>query len=139
MPFRPRPEMKELRFTRYRRQGISRKAYFQVLERDDYTCQYCGASYPEERVGVDHVIPVIIGGTNAPSNLVACCESCNRSKGDKIDAVRVFWKREHYSLMIAVLLRERDQAHEAAIELNAEARERFGQGFILSDLPGKAV
>lgn len=32
-------------------------------------------------MGIDHVIPRILGGTNDPSNLVTCCADCNVGKG----------------------------------------------------------
>jgi len=47
-----------------------------VMERDNYTCVYCGAPAEE----VDHVIPRQIGGHNYPSNLVAACKTCNYYK-----------------------------------------------------------
>jgi hypothetical protein len=50
-----------------------------ILERDDYTCAYCG----EEADEVDHVEPLVLGGSNDVANLVACCSYCNRSKGAK--------------------------------------------------------
>lgn len=122
-----RPELQELKFTRYRRRGISRDLYFRILQRDDYVCRYCGREYPDVRVGVDHVIPVIIGGSNDPSNLVACCDDCQREKGDKVDAVREFWKAEHYEQMLGILLRDRDAMQAAAEELAHEALQRFGK------------
>lgn len=35
------------------------------------------------RFTVDHVKPVVRGGTNDPDNLVPCCRRCNSSKGAK--------------------------------------------------------
>lgn len=49
----------------------------QVLARDRWTCQLCGA--PAEHV--DHVCPVASGGEDHPSNLRATCADCNLSKG----------------------------------------------------------
>lgn len=52
-----------------------------IFERDDYTCQYCGArGVPLE---CDHVFPISKGGSNEDDNLVAACVPCNRSKGAK--------------------------------------------------------
>ena len=48
-----------------------------VLQRDQYTCAYCG----KEATTVDHIIPHSLGGDDHPSNLVACCRPCNSSKG----------------------------------------------------------
>lgn len=50
-----------------------------VLQRDGYTCNYCG----NEATTADHVVPVANGGTDDVSNLVAACVSCNSSKGKK--------------------------------------------------------
>ena len=40
-----------------------------ISERDNYTCQYCGA--PSQ--SVDHVVPKSKGGPCTWNNLVACC------------------------------------------------------------------
>ena len=53
----------------------------EILKRDDYKCHYC--SEKSEFMEVDHVLAVENGGTDDLSNLVACCRSCNRKKGDK--------------------------------------------------------
>ena len=52
-----------------------------VFERDDYTCQYCGAR--GGKLECDHVHPVARGGQHDDSNLVTACLPCNRSKRDK--------------------------------------------------------
>ena len=52
-----------------------------ILERDNYTCQYCGNNTgPLE---VDHVMPRCKGGLSAEENLVCACFTCNRSKGGR--------------------------------------------------------
>jgi hypothetical protein len=53
---------------------------FEVLRRDDHTCRYCGASAPDAKLTVDHVLPVALGGQNDPSNLVTACRDCNAGK-----------------------------------------------------------
>lgn len=55
-----------------------------VLERDRFTCQYCGAKAPEVRLEVDHVIPRSQGGRHGLANLVTACFTCNRGKRDKL-------------------------------------------------------
>ncbi len=52
-----------------------------VRDRDNWTCQYCGS---KDRIGVDHIVPMIRGGTHEFDNLVACCKSCNSRKYDKL-------------------------------------------------------
>ena len=50
-----------------------------VLERDNWTCAYCG----RDARTVDHVNPYSRGGTDDPDNLVAACKPCNSSKRDR--------------------------------------------------------
>lgn len=52
-----------------------------IRERDNYTCAYCGSQ--EESMHVDHVKPLIQGGTNDPSNLATACKACNSSKSGR--------------------------------------------------------
>lgn len=44
-----------------------------IFERDNFSCRYCG----ENANSIDHVYPVDSGGTDDPTNLVACCHRCN--------------------------------------------------------------
>lgn len=53
---------------------------YEVLMRDNFTCQYCGQHAPNVRLEVDHIVPVVEGGTDDPSNLVTSCYACNRGK-----------------------------------------------------------
>lgn len=51
----------------------------EILERDGWICRYCGSAANH----VDHVVSRKRGGTDDPSNLVAACGFCNRSKLDR--------------------------------------------------------
>jgi len=51
-----------------------------VLERDSFTCQYCG----RKATVVDHVIPRSHGGNEADENLVASCVTCNAWAGAQL-------------------------------------------------------
>lgn len=58
-----------------------------IKERDDFTCQQCGASIQQEPnllLEIDHIIPISKGGLTTEDNLQALCWRCNRSKGAKI-------------------------------------------------------
>mgnify|MGYP000281159712 FL=1 len=57
---------------------ISRK---NILARDGYKCQYCGAQ--SKALTVDHVIPKFRNGLDSWENLVAACKNCNQIKGEK--------------------------------------------------------
>ncbi|GLT95255.1 hypothetical protein SLE2022_129470 [Rubroshorea leprosula] len=56
---------------------LSRK---NILNRDNYTCQYCSS---REKLTIDHVLPVARGGEWKWENLVAACARCNSKKGQK--------------------------------------------------------
>lgn len=57
---------------------------FQVLKRDGYRCQLCGATAADgARLEVDHKVPRARGGTDDESNLWVLCLPCNRGKRDK--------------------------------------------------------
>lgn len=60
--------------------AVTKRTRYEVLRRDSHTCRYCGASAPEATLTVDHVIPVALGGSDEPSNLVAACRDCNAGK-----------------------------------------------------------
>jgi HNH endonuclease len=42
---------------------------------------YCGASFADVPITVDHVVPVVRGGSDGAANLATACEACNREKG----------------------------------------------------------
>lgn len=60
--------------------SVSKRTRFEVLRRDNHTCRYCGATSPDATLTVDHVVPVALGGSDDPSNLVAACRDCNAGK-----------------------------------------------------------
>jgi 5-methylcytosine-specific restriction endonuclease McrA len=59
------------------RRKITRRA---VFARDGWECQYCGR---RGSLTMDHVIPRSKGGDTSWENVVACCATCNRRKGDR--------------------------------------------------------
>jgi hypothetical protein len=83
----------------------------QIRQQYAFRCGYCGVS--EEEVGnfleVDHFFPISLGGTDDPANLVYCCSSCNRYKGN-------FWADPESSMGQRLLHPQRD-------DLNAHLRE----------------
>lgn len=60
--------------------AVSRRLRYEILRRDDYSCRYCGGRAPDVQLTVDHVIPVTLGGSDEPGNLVAACTACNAGK-----------------------------------------------------------
>jgi len=59
---------------------ITRRLRFKILDRDNFTCQYCGRKAPDVKIEVDHVLPLCKGGGHSPKNLKACCYDCNIGK-----------------------------------------------------------
>src|SRR5271163_319599 len=75
-----------IRLLEYRRiphqtRALSRK---NILLRDRNTCQYCGVVLHSSELTLDHVQPRSRGGLSTWENLVACCHSCNRRKGNQL-------------------------------------------------------
>lgn len=58
--------------------AVSKRIRFEILRRDQHTCRYCRST--DNPLTVDHVIPVALGGTDTPDNLVAACRDCNAGK-----------------------------------------------------------
>lgn len=52
-----------------------------ILRRDGYSCQYCGAM--KGPLTIDHVIPRTRGGDESWENLVCACVKCNNKKGNR--------------------------------------------------------
>lgn len=62
------------------RKSTGKKLRFEVLKRDRFECQYCGAHPPQSILVVDHITPVSKGGVNDIDNLITACETCNQGK-----------------------------------------------------------
>lgn len=58
----------------------NRKLRERIFKRDGYRCQSCNA---DERLSIDHITPVLEGGTDEDDNLQTLCTKCNSSKGAK--------------------------------------------------------
>jgi hypothetical protein len=55
-----------------------------ILARDSWVCHWCGGPARS----VDHVVPKVEGGSDAPANLVAACVQCNSARS-------LAWVRAH--------------------------------------------
>lgn len=67
---------------------VSAKLRFDILRRDNFTCQYCGQTAPQVVLHIDHVFPVAFGGKASRWNLVAACADCNLGKQVEIISSR---------------------------------------------------
>ncbi len=71
--------------------GISPQLRTEILERNGFTCQLCGAGPGDPdpfnpsrkiRLHIDHIKPVSQGGTDDKSNLRVLCSACNQGRGN---------------------------------------------------------
>jgi 5-methylcytosine-specific restriction endonuclease McrA len=65
----------------------------------EYRCGYCGVHEHEAgtELEIDHFQPRSAGGTDDLDNLVYCCTTCNRLKGD-------FWPTDDFVTLTRRLL-----------------------------------
>ena len=81
----PAPECVATWEQRRRRRSSVNRDRLAILERDQYTCQYCGAGpLPPRALHVDHVVPLSRGGQDAEENKITACAHCNLTKSDKM-------------------------------------------------------
>lgn len=43
-------------------------------------CHWCGGTFPKEELTMDHVVPIVRGGTSSRGNVVPACKECNNRK-----------------------------------------------------------
>lgn len=55
---------------------------YSIMQRDNFTCQYCGCK-EKSKLTIDHIVPRSVKKDNSYNNLVTCCSTCNKRKGDK--------------------------------------------------------
>lgn len=89
---------KEARKRLWRRKASSRKiskggfwnrVRKKVLERDGYTCVWCGAK-EKQKLGLGSLIPISRGGKLEFDNFVCTCQHCRPSKGNKLPLNFIF-------------------------------------------------
>lgn len=63
------------------------KVAAQIKDRDHHECQYCKKkepsvppAKPQDKHHLDHLVPRVQGGTDAATNLVTACRSCNSAR-----------------------------------------------------------
>jgi hypothetical protein len=54
-----------------------------LLAQQKNRCVYCGADFAVAGKHLDHILPLILGGSNDPENLQYLCPPCNLAKGAK--------------------------------------------------------
>lgn len=109
--------------------AISEKIRRQILERNGFTCQVCGAGAGEEsgcapgkkcRLEIDHAVPISQGGTDEEHNLRAVCVYYNKDKSN----LKVPTSRDSISLMSLI----RRQPRNIQLEVYQFLAKKFGSG-----------
>ncbi|ABM97070.1 HNH endonuclease [Methylibium petroleiphilum] len=54
-----------------------------LMRRDRFTCAYCGDTFPDRDLTVDHILPQSRGGRDGWMECVASCSACNFRKADR--------------------------------------------------------
>lgn len=76
-----------LRLRRYipiiHKRNVVRFSRTNAFLRDQHSCQYCGRKRARHELTLDHVIPVVQGGTKSWENIVTACIQCNQRKGGR--------------------------------------------------------
>jgi len=72
------------RRTRFAKEGKRLKFRFQIFQKDNFTCQYCGRKAPNVELQIDHKYPKSKGGKDEIENYITACSECNLGKGDII-------------------------------------------------------
>jgi hypothetical protein len=100
--------------------AVSKRTRYEVLRRDGHKCRYCGLVAAETELTVDHVLPVALGGSDDPSNLVAACEDCNQGKASSGPDEPLVADIAADALRWAAALKQ--AAYEAAVDRGGQAR-----------------
>jgi hypothetical protein len=95
--------------------AVSKRLRYEVLRRDNHACRYCGRSAPDVELTVDHVVPVALGGTDDPANLVTACSDCNAGKAASVPDASLVADVEQDALRWATAMKR-------ASEIQAQAR-----------------
>ena len=130
-----------------KRKPISQSLRFDVLEKDNFACQYCGAKATDDNVllEIDHIVPVSQGGGNNIENLTTSCKKCNMGKGvKKLGAKKrltlrqkeireLEQKREQLEAYIKSRLNKTEEIKPLIDYINHIIKINTGFGFTVSD------
>ena len=104
---------------------VSKRLRFEVLRRDNHACRYCGATAPAAALTVDHVIPVALGGTDDPANLVAACSECNGGKSSASPDAAVIADVSADAVRWGQAIREAAEILQREMRQRDDLREQF--------------
>lgn len=107
----------------FTRRAISPRTRFEIFKRDGFTCAYCGRKSPDVVLEVDHIVPVVEGGSDDPINLTTSCWECNSGKSGVLLG-QVMTGEDPHDRAIVMLERERQlEEYNRVLETARERRE----------------
>jgi hypothetical protein len=115
--------------------NISKSMRFDIFQRDNYTCQYCGRTPPEAILVIDHLTPVAENGTDDFDNLITSCKDCNDGKSDKLilnftgGISKEEWRERLRGKRIQMLQQRQERLEEVAYHW----RKITGQNYLTED------
>lgn len=80
----PRERVVRAAHSKKKRSSLSPSQRTRIMQRDGFRCRRCGAGPDDERLVIDHVTPVSMGGTSHDQNLQTLCTPCNQGKADRL-------------------------------------------------------
>jgi hypothetical protein len=92
--------------------AVSKRLRYEVLRRDNHACRYCGATAPDVKLNVDHVIPTSLGGPDKPTNLVTSCADCNSGKTSSLPNAEVVADVDQDAFRESAAKKQRDREYE---------------------------
>lgn len=119
--------------------AVTKRLRFEILRRDGHACQYCGEKAPNVTLHVDHVIPVALGGTDQPGNLVAACKDCNLGKSSVPTDAPIVSGLAAHAAAFALEMTDKMTRIRATLELEDEYLEEFEDSWNRWKAGGKAV
>lgn len=106
------------------RKPLSVRTRFEVFKRDNFICRYCGRTTPDCVLEIDHIVPVVEGGSDDPMNLATSCWECNSGK-KAVPLSSVMTGEDPHDRAIEILERDRQlREYDAVLSEIRDARER---------------
>ena len=65
--------------------NVNKKIRFDILVRDNFTCNYCWRSAPDVILHIDHMLPFSKWWKTTTDNLITSCSDCNLWKKNRYD------------------------------------------------------
>ncbi len=66
------------------REIFTKEEWIEVLTEHEYKCAICKVHDKDNKMTIDHIIPISKGGRNIKNNIQPLCSRCNSSKGNRI-------------------------------------------------------